>query len=81
MSSKQRICLTVMSLIVAGATLSVGTPVAAAAQEDVYPWCTQGSVLHCYYPNREQCEETVDYHGFCVENPDIAGVNHEEGAQ
>ncbi len=42
----------------------------AAADELSYPWCTQGGTLHCYYENRQQCEETVDYHGFCVSNPD-----------
>src|SRR5271163_3107748 len=42
----------------------------AATKEVPYSWCTQGSTLHCYYMNREQCEETVDYHGFCVANPD-----------
>ena len=40
----------------------------ATADEYSYPWCRQGGTLHCYYMNREQCEETVDYHGFCVTN-------------
>ena len=46
----------------------------AHARDDgrVYPWCTQGSLLHCYYMTREQCEQTVDYHGFCVRNPDVS---------
>jgi len=34
-----------------------------------YPWCTQGDLLRCYYMTWEQCEQTVDYHGFCVANP------------
>jgi hypothetical protein len=25
--------------------------------------------------NRQQCEETVDYHGFCVTNPDYHPQN------
>ncbi len=25
--------------------------------------------------NRQQCEETVDYHGFCVTNPDYRAPN------
>jgi len=43
---------------------------AAVAQETSYPWCVQGSMLRCYYMSREQCEQTVDYHGFCVANPE-----------
>jgi hypothetical protein len=50
--------------------LGAAKPAQAAADESSYPWCTQGSSLHCYYGNRQQCEETVDYHGFCVANPD-----------
>lgn len=40
------------------------------ARAETYPWCTQGDALHCYYMNHQQCEESVDYHGFCVTNPD-----------
>ena len=40
--------------------------------EESYSWCAQGSLLHCYYMTREQCEQTVDYHGFCVPNPDVS---------
>jgi Protein of unknown function (DUF3551) len=58
--------------------LSVGlfAPLAvrsAAAQETSYPWCVQGGMLRCYYMSREQCEQTVDYHGFCVANPEYRG--------
>jgi hypothetical protein len=42
----------------------------AAAQQITYPWCVSGEEIHCYYATREQCQETVDYHGFCVMNPD-----------
>lgn len=56
---------------VAGGWLSPG-----AAQE-AYPWCTQGSLLHCYYGTRDQCEQTVDYHGFCVPNPDVSPRNNQ----
>jgi hypothetical protein len=44
----------------------------ARADAVSYPWCTQGEELHCYYSTRQQCEEEVDYHGFCVNNPDFA---------
>jgi hypothetical protein len=49
---------------------SAGETSRAAADEYPYPWCRQGGTLRCYYMNREQCEETVDYHGFCVPNPE-----------
>jgi len=49
-----------------------GPPAPAAAQTTpVYPWCTVGEEIHCYYMTRQQCEETVDYHGFCEQNPDM----------
>ena len=54
----------------AGLMAPFAVPGVAAAQETSYPWCVQGGMLRCYYMNREQCEQTVDYHGFCVANPD-----------
>jgi hypothetical protein len=74
MSFKQFIALAILALGM-GATFigEQGTP--AAAQEVSYPWCTEGSAIHCYYMNRQQCEETVDYHGFCVTNPDYHPQN------
>jgi hypothetical protein len=54
--------------------LCAGRPTSALASES-YPWCTQDETLHCYYMTREQCEETVDYHGFCVANPDIRSAH------
>ena len=56
-----------------GAALIAGqvTAVTPAVAQDVScAWCTEGSALHCYYMSRQQCEETVDYHGLCVTNPD-----------
>jgi len=53
-----------------GGAFAAGAPTPATAEVS-YPWCVQGSVLHCYYMTREQCEMTVDYHGFCVANPDV----------
>ena len=72
MSFKQFIALTILGL---SAVLTSELPIPAAAQEVSYPWCTEGSALHCYYMNRQQCEETADYHGFCVTNPDYRPQN------
>jgi hypothetical protein len=69
---KQLITLTILGL---SAVLTSELPIPAAAQEVSYPWCTEGSAFHCYYMNRQQCEETVDYHGFCVTNPDYRPQN------
>ena len=59
--------------VMAGATfaigLIVGMPITATADVS-YPWCAQGGTLHCYYSTREQCEQTEDYRGFCVANPE-----------
>jgi hypothetical protein len=59
-----------LTLGIVGAAIVANRPIPATAQAESYPWCTQGSTLHCYYLNREQCEQTVDYHGFCEPNPD-----------
>ncbi len=48
-------------------------PAPAMAQTPAFPWCTQGSAIHCYYTSLQQCQETVDYHGFCIRNPDYQG--------
>jgi hypothetical protein len=74
MSFKQLIALAILGLGM-GAALIGQQATPAAAQEVSYPWCTEGSALHCYYMNRQQCEETVDYHGFCVTNPDYRPQN------
>jgi len=61
-------------VLTAAATAAIGfwsDP--AKAQEQAYPWCTQGSAIHCYYMSLQQCEETVDFHGFCIRNPDFQG--------
>jgi hypothetical protein len=62
--------LTGMTFETLGVALASGQPTSGTAEES-YPWCTQGSILRCYYMTREQCEESVDYHGFCVANPDV----------
>ena len=50
--------------------LTAALPAPASADAQSYPWCTSDEEVHCYYATREQCEEAVDYHGFCVTNPD-----------
>ncbi len=56
--------------LMAGAIFAfAGLPGPAAAQAQAYPWCTEGSAIHCYYMSLQQCEETVDFHGFCIRNP------------
>jgi len=67
MAFKQFVAVAILAL---GTALISGQVTPAAAQDVSYPWCTEGSALHCYYMNRQQCEDTVDYHGFCVVNPD-----------
>jgi hypothetical protein len=71
MSPKHLMRSTIMAVGIIGAGLAGGWPTPGAVEES-YSWCTQGSVLHCYYTTREQCEQTVDYRGFCVPNPDIS---------
>jgi hypothetical protein len=53
-------------VLIAG--LVAGMPTLATA-DVYYPWCEQGDALHCYFTTREQCEQTVNNHGFCVANP------------
>ncbi len=53
-----------------GAALGGGSAAPAVAQATSYPWCTVGESVGCYYATQQQCEENVDYHGFCVTNPD-----------
>ena len=75
MSSKHSIRLPIMTFGIFTAVLGAGQSTPVAAQAVSYPWCTQGEVLHCYYPSREQCEEEVDYRGFCVPNPEYSPSN------
>jgi hypothetical protein len=75
MSFKQFVALAILGLGMGSAALIGEQATPAAAQDVSYPWCTQGGALHCYYMNRQQCEETVDYHGFCATNPDYHPQN------
>ncbi len=77
MSFKQLISSAIIAAGFGGAALIGAQTTPAAAQDVPYPWCTQGSALHCYYMNHQQCEETVDYHGFCVANPDYRPQNND----
>ncbi len=72
MAFKQFVALALLGLGMGGAALIGEQTTPAVAQDLSYPWCSQGSALHCYYMNRQQCEETVDYRGFCVANPDYS---------
>lgn len=58
--------LTVIAVFGGSFVVSLHTPGKA---EEAFPWCVQGETLQCYYATREQCELTVNYHGFCVANP------------
>jgi Protein of unknown function (DUF3551) len=70
MSFKQLIAPAIIALSIGGAALICAQP--ATAQAVSYSWCTEGGEIHCYYSTRQQCEETVDYHGFCIANPDYS---------
>ncbi|HEY2534670.1 MAG TPA: hypothetical protein VGJ20_43315 [Xanthobacteraceae bacterium] len=65
----------VRSVIIAsgmfGVALALATARPAAAQSPSYPWCASGSVYRCWYMTREQCEEAVHWHGFCVTDPNV----------
>ena len=73
---KKHIWSTVAAFEIFIAALAGAWPAPGTAEE-AYPWCTQGSLLHCYYATHDQCEQTVDYHGFCVPNPDVSPQNSE----
>jgi hypothetical protein len=75
MSKRQRTLLDILSLLrglmvlaVLGAAL-MATLQRPAKAEESFPWCVQGETLQCYYATRDQCELTVNYHGFCIANP------------
>jgi hypothetical protein len=76
MSLKYFMRMSVIVFGLFGAAFVAGAPTPGAAEES-YPWCVQGSVLHCYYMTRERCEMTVDYHGFCVANPEVSSQSNE----
>lgn len=61
---------TVLKLGIIVALLTAAQSMPATAEES-YPWCVQDDHLSCYYMTLEQCEQTVNYHGFCVANPNV----------
>jgi hypothetical protein len=75
MSPKFFVRLPVMTSGILGVAVVVGQPASVTAEES-YPWCTQGDTLQCYYMTREQCEEAVDYRGFCVANSNVPTPNN-----
>jgi hypothetical protein len=52
-------------------TLGVGRPLPARAQESPYPWCAVKDDPECIYMTFQQCEESVDWHGICENNPNL----------
>jgi Protein of unknown function (DUF3551) len=65
-----------LTLIAAITALGVASP--ATAESPSYPWCIQGGTYRCWYMTQEQCEEAVNYHGFCVTKPDVPRHRGEE---
>jgi hypothetical protein len=65
--------VTVVATGILAFALIAALPAPASAQS--YPWCTSDEEVHCYYATQQQCEEAVDYHGFCVMNPDYQASN------
>jgi hypothetical protein len=53
--------VTVLAVLGAAFAASLQRP---ARAEESFPWCVQGETLH--YATGDQCELTVNYHGFCV---------------
>jgi hypothetical protein len=63
--------LAIVASTLFGSAIALGTATPAAAESPSYPWCVQGSIYRCWYMTREQCEEAVNYHGFCVTDPNV----------
>jgi hypothetical protein len=63
--------LAIVSSTLFGGAIALGAAAPAAADEPSYPWCVQGSIYRCWYTSRAQCEEAVNYHGFCVTDPNV----------
>ena len=81
MSKHHRILLGFLLLRGLAVLAFLGTAFVASLQrparaEGSFPWCVQGETLQCYYATRDQCELTVNYHGFCVANPNALQQTH-----
>jgi hypothetical protein len=75
MSPKVFVRLPLITFGILSVAVVAGQPTSVTAEE--YPWCSQGSILRCYYMTREQCEEAVGYHGFGVANSSAPTTNNE----
>jgi hypothetical protein len=71
MTLKYLVRLATKTFVVLGVGMSLNTVVPAFSESASYPWCAQGSIIRCWYMTREQCEEAVNYHGFCVTDPNV----------
>jgi hypothetical protein len=74
MSLRYLVPLTVMPFEILCVALTTSQTTSVIAEES-YPWCTEGETIQCYYMTREQCEEAVNYHGFCISNPNAPTLN------
>jgi hypothetical protein len=70
MTLKHFVRSAIMAFVLFGVGMSLSTA-PAVAESPSYPWCAQGSIIRCWYMTREQCEEAVNYHGFCVTDPNV----------
>jgi hypothetical protein len=71
MPTKHLVQLATMLPVIFGVGMPLSTAAPAIAESPSYPWCAQGSIIRCWYMTREQCEEAVNYHGFCVTDPNV----------
>jgi hypothetical protein len=71
MALKYLVRLATKTFVALGVGMSLSTAAPAIAESPSYPWCAQGSIIRCWYMTREQCEEAVNYRGFCVTDPNV----------
>jgi len=71
MALKYLVRLATKTFVVLGVGMSLSTAAPAFSESPSYPWRAQGSIIRCWYMTREQCEEAVNYHGFCVTDPNV----------
>jgi hypothetical protein len=69
MINKLTLALFGFALFAVVAVSGIASPAVAASPS--YPWCVQGATYRCWYMTRQQCEEAVDYRGFCVTDPNV----------
>jgi hypothetical protein len=68
---KHLVLLATTTFVLFGVGISLNTAGPAMAESPSYPWCAQGDIIRCWYMTREQCEEAVNYQGFCVTDPNV----------